>query len=166
MLASPSSSSSSSPNSASATGASMPAATCHAPGTPASSTTVRSPRWAARQAQASPTAPPPATATSYCLDCAATAIASLRRYDPDQVRRSAARCRPLSPSAGSRVCRPSLEAPRRCNAGDVTPRERLSPARLYLVCPAREPGWLRAALRGGVDIVQLRDRSLSDGEVV
>ena len=29
-------------------------------------------------------------------------IASLRRYYPDQVRRSAARCRPLSPCAGSR----------------------------------------------------------------
>ena len=48
----------------------------------------------------------------------------------------------------------------------MTPRERLSTARLYLVCPAREPGWLRAALRGGVDIVQLRDRSLDDGGLV
>ena len=38
-----------------------------------------------------------------CADCHWLAFASLRRHDPDQVRRSAARCRPLSPIAGSRV---------------------------------------------------------------
>ena len=63
-LSRPSCSSSRSPNSASETGASMPAATCHAPGSPASSTTVFAPRCAARQAQARPIAPPPTTATS------------------------------------------------------------------------------------------------------
>jgi thiamine-phosphate pyrophosphorylase len=44
----------------------------------------------------------------------------------------------------------------------VTPRERLHTTRLYLVCPARPRAWLEAAVRGGVDIVQLRDKSLDD----
>src|ERR671916_3288064 len=48
----------------------------------------------------------------------------------------------------------------------MTPRQRLDAARLYLVCDARPVEWLRAALRGGVDIVQLRDRSLDDAGVV
>jgi thiamine-phosphate pyrophosphorylase len=48
----------------------------------------------------------------------------------------------------------------------MTPRERLDTARLYLVCDARPLEWLRAALRGGVDIVQLRDRSLDDAGVI
>ncbi len=41
----------------------------------------------------------------------------------------------------------------------MTPRERLSTARLYLVCPARSREWIAAAVRGGVDLVQLRDKS-------
>ncbi|HET9508758.1 MAG TPA: thiamine phosphate synthase [Gaiellaceae bacterium] len=48
----------------------------------------------------------------------------------------------------------------------MTPRERIGAARLYLVCDARPVDWLRSALRGGVDVVQLRDRSLDDGELV
>jgi thiamine-phosphate pyrophosphorylase len=48
----------------------------------------------------------------------------------------------------------------------VTPRERLAAARLYLVCPARPREWIAAAVRGGVDLVQLRDKSLSDDELV
>jgi len=48
----------------------------------------------------------------------------------------------------------------------MTPRERLATARLYLVCDARPAGWLLAALRGGVDIVQLRDKSLDDAGLV
>jgi thiamine-phosphate pyrophosphorylase len=48
----------------------------------------------------------------------------------------------------------------------VSPRERLGAARLYLVCDARPLEWLRAALRGGVDLVQLRDRSLDDDGLV
>ena len=43
-----------------------------------------------------------------------------------------------------------------------TPRERLADARLYLCTAAWDDGLLRAALRGGVDLVQLRDRSLDD----
>ena len=48
----------------------------------------------------------------------------------------------------------------------MTPRERLGAARLYLVCDVRPVEWLRAALRGGVDIMQLRDRSLDDDGLV
>jgi thiamine-phosphate pyrophosphorylase len=44
----------------------------------------------------------------------------------------------------------------------MTPRERLANARLYLVCPARPRAWLEAAVGGGVDILQLRDKSLDD----
>jgi thiamine-phosphate pyrophosphorylase len=49
-------------------------------------------------------------------------------------------------------------------------RARLAAARLYLVCgsaPARHelPDLLRAAVTGGVDIVQLRDKYLSDDEL-
>ena len=48
----------------------------------------------------------------------------------------------------------------------MSPRERLDTARLYLVCDARPLEWLRAALRGGVDLVQLRDRTLDDAGLV
>jgi thiamine-phosphate pyrophosphorylase len=48
----------------------------------------------------------------------------------------------------------------------MTPRERLRTARLYLVCDARPLEWLRAALRGGVDLIQLRDRSLDDAGLI
>jgi thiamine-phosphate pyrophosphorylase len=48
----------------------------------------------------------------------------------------------------------------------VTPRERLSTARLYLVCPARSREWIAAAVRGGVDLVQLRDKSLDDDGLI
>jgi thiamine-phosphate pyrophosphorylase len=48
----------------------------------------------------------------------------------------------------------------------MSPRERLATARLYLVCDARPRAWLLAALRGGVDLVQLRDKSLDDAGIV
>ena len=38
--------------------------------------------------------------------------------------------------------------------------------RLYLVCPARELAWLEAAIRGGVDMIQLRDKSLDDAGLI
>jgi len=44
----------------------------------------------------------------------------------------------------------------------MTPRERLADARLYLVCDARPRAFLDAALRGGANLIQLRDKSLSD----
>jgi thiamine-phosphate pyrophosphorylase len=48
----------------------------------------------------------------------------------------------------------------------MTPRERLGTARLYLVCEARPLDWLRSALRGGVGLIQLRDRSLDDAGLI
>jgi thiamine-phosphate pyrophosphorylase len=48
----------------------------------------------------------------------------------------------------------------------MTPRERLATAGLYLVCDARPLEWLRAALRGGVDLVQLRDKTLDSAGLV
>jgi thiamine-phosphate pyrophosphorylase len=45
-------------------------------------------------------------------------------------------------------------------------RERLLAARLYLVCDARPAAWLHAVLRGGVDIVQLRDKRAGDDQLV
>jgi thiamine-phosphate pyrophosphorylase len=48
----------------------------------------------------------------------------------------------------------------------VRPRDRLTDARLYLVCDARPLDWLRSALRGGVDVVQLRDKALDDDGLI
>jgi thiamine-phosphate pyrophosphorylase len=48
----------------------------------------------------------------------------------------------------------------------MSPRERLATARLYLVCDARPREWLRAAVRGGVDLLQLRDKTLDDAGLV
>jgi thiamine-phosphate pyrophosphorylase len=48
----------------------------------------------------------------------------------------------------------------------MTPRERLATARLYLVCPARPREWIEAAVRGGVDLIQLRDKTLDDDGIV
>jgi thiamine-phosphate pyrophosphorylase len=42
----------------------------------------------------------------------------------------------------------------------------LEAARLYLVCPAVEPARLRAALDGGVDVVQLRMKDAEDDAVL
>jgi thiamine-phosphate pyrophosphorylase len=48
----------------------------------------------------------------------------------------------------------------------MTARERLAEARLYLVCDARPRAFLDAALRGGADIVQLRDKTLDDAALI
>lgn len=48
----------------------------------------------------------------------------------------------------------------------MTPRERLAAARLYLVCPARPREWIEAAIRGGVDVIQLRDKALDDAGLI
>ena len=45
-------------------------------------------------------------------------------------------------------------------------RERLACARLYLVCDAQPGAFLTAALRGGVDVVQLRSKGLPDDQLV
>jgi thiamine-phosphate pyrophosphorylase len=48
----------------------------------------------------------------------------------------------------------------------MTPRARVADARLYLVCDARSRAFLDAALRGGADIVQLRDKTLDDDGLI
>ena len=48
----------------------------------------------------------------------------------------------------------------------MTPRERLADTRLYLVCDARPRTFLDAALRGGADLIQLRDKSLGDDGLI
>jgi thiamine-phosphate pyrophosphorylase len=42
----------------------------------------------------------------------------------------------------------------------------LADARLYLVCDAHPRDWLEAAVRGGVDLLQLRDKTLDDDGLV
>jgi thiamine-phosphate pyrophosphorylase len=48
----------------------------------------------------------------------------------------------------------------------MTPRERIAGARLYLVCDARPRAFLEAALGGGVDVIQLRDKPLDDDGLI
>jgi thiamine-phosphate pyrophosphorylase len=48
----------------------------------------------------------------------------------------------------------------------MTPRERLADARLYLVCGRRDRAFLEAALRGGVDLIQLRAKDATDQELL
>ncbi len=56
---------------------------------------------------------------------------------------------------------------RSCQTGGVDDRRRrLADARLYLVCDARSDAFLDGALRGGVDIVQLRVKDPSDDDVL
>src|SRR5215207_6111060 len=45
-------------------------------------------------------------------------------------------------------------------------RDRLASTRLYLVCDARPRTFLDAALRGGVDMIQLRDKALPDAALI
>src|SRR5579884_3333287 len=45
-------------------------------------------------------------------------------------------------------------------------RQRLSDARVYLVCDRRPRAFLEAALRGGADVVQLRDKHASEDELL
>ena len=48
----------------------------------------------------------------------------------------------------------------------MTARQRIGECRLYLVCDARPESLLRAALSGGVDLIQLRDKSLDDDALI
>jgi thiamine-phosphate pyrophosphorylase len=48
----------------------------------------------------------------------------------------------------------------------MSARERIGSARLYLVCDARPRAFLDAALRGGVDVIQLRDKALGDRDLL
>jgi thiamine-phosphate pyrophosphorylase len=54
-----------------------------------------------------------------------------------------------------------------CQTGNVQdPRRALARSRLYLICDAQPDAFLDAALRGGVDIVQLRAKHVGDDEIV
>jgi thiamine-phosphate pyrophosphorylase len=56
--------------------------------------------------------------------------------------------------------------PASCQTWRVNDRlARLAAARLYLVCDALDDAFLDACLRGGVDIVQLRGKRLTDAEL-
>jgi thiamine-phosphate pyrophosphorylase len=73
--------------------------------------------------------------------------------------------RPLSPTVGLPLV--LMVAPRAWQTCSVTDRrERLRAARLYLVCDARPDDFLDQALRGGVDIVQLRIKQAPDDAIV
>jgi len=48
----------------------------------------------------------------------------------------------------------------------MSPRDRIAGARLYLVCDARPREFLAAALRGGVDVIQLRDKALGEDALI
>jgi thiamine-phosphate pyrophosphorylase len=48
----------------------------------------------------------------------------------------------------------------------MSARDRIAATRLYLVCDARPRGFLEAALRGGVDVIQLRDKALADDALI
>jgi thiamine-phosphate pyrophosphorylase len=48
----------------------------------------------------------------------------------------------------------------------MSARDRIAPRRLYLVCDARPRAFLEAALRGGVDVIQLRDKTLGDSALI
>ena len=50
--------------------------------------------------------------------------------------------------------------------GVIERRARLAQARLYLVCGPCEPAFVDAALRGGVDIVQLRAKDVDDDAIL
>src|SRR3954465_4209116 len=72
------------------------------------------------------------------------------------------------PAAGARPAPLRLRGRRQpaCQTDRMTARERLAEARLYLVCDARPRTFLDAALRGGVDIVQLRDKTLDEAGLI
>ena len=58
-------------------------------------------------------------------------------------------------------------APRSCQTGRVSDRlERLRDAHLYLVCDERSDAFLDSALRGGVDVLQLRMKEGSDAAIL
>ncbi len=66
---------------------------------------------------------------------------------------------------GSRDSDPSFSGPDRLRAV-LDLRTAIDAARLYLVCDARSDAFLEQALRGGVDLVQLRLKDAADGEIV
>ena len=92
---------------------------------------------------------------------------SLRRHYPVQVQTVGGIWSP--PSQPKRVGLPltAILARQSCQTWDVdSRRQRLQTAHLYLVCDDRPNAFLAAALRGGVDIVQLRIKDGSDDAIL
>ena len=86
---------------------------------------------------------------------------SLRRHYPGQVQ-TVGGCGPPS-QPGARAPVAAILARRSWQTWRVIDRhDRLASARLYLVCDARPNAFVTAALRGGVDIVQLRLKDAPD----
>ena len=97
--------------------------------------------------------------------------------DHEHVRRAASSwaCVDASPRKRARATPPArlpARLRRRCPQQTSAPNaaQRLAAARLYLVCDAKPggrelPDLLRAAVAGGVDVVQLRDKQLADEEL-
>ncbi len=82
-------------------------------------------------------------------------------------RRSADACSTLSARSRSGLPFSGIVAPRSWQTGWVSElRQRLSAARLYLVCDAQSDDFVGAAVRGGVDVVQLRCKDAADGDVL
>ena len=92
---------------------------------------------------------------------------SLRRHYPVQVQTVGGFWSPPSqPKLVGLPLTPIL-APQSCQTPGVDARrQRLRAAHLYLVCDDRPDDFLAAALRGGVDIVQLRIKDGSDEEIL
>jgi thiamine-phosphate pyrophosphorylase len=101
---------------------------------------------------------------------------SLRRHYPDQVQTVGGPVPPSQPSRRAPVV-PMVLPGRVADTAPVTPsapgiHAKLSQARLYFVCEGRWPGGdtetlLDAALAGGADIVQLRQKEAGeDGDLV
>ena len=157
-------------------------------GSARSTTQTRAPACAARQALARPMTPPP-TNTASKLGCAASrslplpppalpgsgqtvggldATLSARQGSRSRVARAPVRP-PMLPAAARAGHNRAVSFAPPEGQGPLR-RERLRTARLYFVCDARPGGadpepLLRAALGGGVDIVQLREKQLGRAEI-
>jgi thiamine-phosphate pyrophosphorylase len=92
---------------------------------------------------------------------------SLRRHYPVQVQTvGELGCPPSQPGLVGLPLPPIL-ARHSCQTEVVDDRrQRLQDARLYLVCDDRGDEFVRAALAGGVDIVQLRMKDRSDAQIL
>jgi thiamine-phosphate pyrophosphorylase len=68
--------------------------------------------------------------------------------------------------APSRPCQTEIVEPVSARSHKLMRASRLQAARLYLVCGAQDDRFLEAALRGGVDVVQLRLKQASDHQII
>jgi thiamine-phosphate pyrophosphorylase len=91
---------------------------------------------------------------------------SLRRHDPEQVQTVGDPVSPSQPRGGSR-CVSRYRSPRVGHDGVVNRRKRLDSAYLYFIGDATAVGpTLEAALRGGADLFQLRDKTVGDDDLL